>query len=271
MENQRVININKKKGIDFMGAKTYSYRAHKNVKLSDHFKVCEFRCKDWSDRILINPSLINVLEKLYDKLNCGKINVTSGYRTPSHSVKVGGYRTDQHTKGNAVDIICYDKKNNRIPAKKVCCALELLNHKGGIGYINTYSTHLDVRGYKCWFDETKGSKTTSSWYGYWKIKKPSKTPSKKSYSAGVYEVTCSVLTVRTGAGTGYEAKKYNDFTVNAKEQIKEKKKKAVNGYVKGMRFTATQIKNTTTEAWAKTPSGWVCIENKSGTYCKKVK
>ena len=253
-----------------MGTKTYSYKAQKNVKLSDHFKVYEFRCKDWSDRILINPALINVLEKLFDKLDCGKINVTSGYRTPSHSVKVGGYKTDQHTKGNAADIVCYDRKNKRISAKKVCCALELLNHKGGVGYINTYSTHLDVRGYKCWFDETRGSQTTSSWYGYFGIKKPS-TPTNKNYTTGMYEVTCSVLNVRTGAGTKYNLIPYNKFTTNAKEQVKEKSKKAVNGYVKGMRFTVLQVKNTATEAWALAPSGWVCIENKSGTYCKKVK
>lgn len=253
-----------------MSVQTYSYKASKNKKLSDHFRVYEFRCKDGTDRILINTGLVNVLEKLFSKLDCGRINITSGYRTPSHSVKVGGYKTDQHTKGNAADIICYDKNGNRITAKKVCCALEDLNHKGGVGVINTYSVHVDVRGYKCWFDETKGSKLVSSWYSYYGIKKPSKTPSKKNYQPGTYEVTCSVLTVRKGAGQGYGAKKYKDFTANAKAQIKAKSGKAVNGYVKGMRFTATKIKNSTNEAWALTPSGWVCIENKSGKYCKKV-
>ena len=44
-----------------MAVKIYSYKADKNKKLSAHFKVKEFRCKDGSDKILINSDLIAVL------------------------------------------------------------------------------------------------------------------------------------------------------------------------------------------------------------------
>ena len=156
-----------------MGVKTYSYKKDKNVKLSAHFSVWEFQCKDGSDKILINTELIDILEKLFKHLNCKKIDIISGYRTPSYSPKVGGYSTDQHTKGNAADFKCMKQNGTYYSSNEICCALEDLNHKGGIGRINkTTNVHVDVRGYKCWFDECNGEKTTDSWYKYLGIKRP---------------------------------------------------------------------------------------------------
>ena len=148
-----------------MSVKTYSLKKDGNTYLSKHFQVKEFACKDGTDKILINTDLITVLENLYSHLNCKAINITSGYRTPTHSVKVGGYATDQHTKGNAADITCKKQDGTYYSSNEVCCALEDISHNGGVGRINkTYSVHVDVRGKKCWFDETNNSKTCSSWY-----------------------------------------------------------------------------------------------------------
>lgn len=159
-----------------MSVKTFSLKSDGNKFLSKHFQVREFACKDGSDKILINTDLIDVLEKLFAHLNCKAINITSGYRTPSHSVRVGGYRTDQHTKGNAADITCKKQDGSLFSSNEICCALEDINHQGGIGRINkTHSVHVDVRGKKCWFDETNGEKTCSSWYTYLGIKKPVST------------------------------------------------------------------------------------------------
>ena len=153
--------------------KTYSLKQHGDLFLSKNFQVKEFRCKDGSDKIIINTELIDVLEKLRKHLNCKAINITSGYRTPTHSVKVGGYSTDQHTKGNAADITCKRADGTLFSSNEICCALEDIAHMGGVGRINkTHSVHVDVRGYKCWFDETNGEKTTDSWYKYLGIKKP---------------------------------------------------------------------------------------------------
>lgn len=155
-----------------MAVKTYSLKKDGEKFLSEHFQVKEFKCKDGTDSILINTNLIDVLEKLYKHLNCKAINITSGYRTPSHSVKVGGYSTDQHTKGNAADITAKKQDGTLFSSNEICCALEDIAHMGGIGRINkTHSVHVDVRGYKCWFDEVNNEKTTNSWYAYLGIKK----------------------------------------------------------------------------------------------------
>lgn len=156
-----------------MAVKTYSLKKDGEKFLSAHFQVKEFKCKDGSDKILINTNLITVLEKLYKHLNCKAINITSGYRTPTHSVKVGGYSTDQHTKGNAADITCKKQDGTLFSSNEICCALEDIAHMGGVGRINkTHSVHVDVRGYKCWFDETNGEKTCISWYTYLGIERP---------------------------------------------------------------------------------------------------
>lgn len=80
------------------------------------------------------------------------------------------------------------------------------------------------------------------------------------YTTGTYIVKASKMNVRTGHGTNYPAKAMNQLTASAQKQ---------GGYKKGVKFTALKIYQTATEAWAKTPSGWVCIQNAAGTYCKK--
>lgn len=156
-----------------MAVYTYSLKKDGDKYLSPHFQVKEFRCKDGSDKILINHDLIAFLEKLFTHLNAKAINITSGYRTPAHSVRVGGYRTDQHTKGNAADITAKKQNGTYFTSNEICLACEDLNHKGGVGRINKqYSVHIDARGYKCWFDETNKEKTTNSWYAYFGVKKP---------------------------------------------------------------------------------------------------
>lgn len=151
-----------------MAIKVYSLKKDGNKKLSSHFKVKEFRCKDATDQILLNDQLVPLLEKLFIKLKCSTIIVNSGYRTNSYTVKVGGYVGDQHTKGNAADIRC-NKNGKVIPAKEVCCALEELGHNGGVGYISSTSVHVDVRGNKSWFDETNGKTRIASFKKYFGI------------------------------------------------------------------------------------------------------
>lgn len=155
-----------------MSVITYSLKKDGEKKLSAHFQVKEFKCKDGSDKILINTDLINALEALYKHLNCKAINITSGYRTPTHSVAVGGYSTDQHTKGNAADITCKKQDGTLYTSNDICCALEDMGYAGGVGKINNKSSvHIDVRGKKCWFDETNSEKVVSSWYNYLKLRR----------------------------------------------------------------------------------------------------
>ena len=85
---------------------------------------------------------------------------------------------------------------------------------------------------------------------------------KQELTTGDYEVTdCSLLNVRTGAGTTYTKKNYSEFTTNAQKQIYDIVKYKANGYVRGVKFTVSEVKNN----WGKTPSGWVCLD-----YCTKL-
>lgn len=87
------------------------------------------------------------------------------------------------------------------------------------------------------------------------------TPKKTySYKKGDYVVTCSKLNVRTGAGKKYRVKSTSELSASARKQ---------GGYVKGVVFTALEVKNLPGESWARTPSGWVCLQNSDGTYVKR--
>ena len=153
---------------------TYSYKSHKEKKLSDHFKVKEFvsiRKNSntlYSDKIKIHNKLIIILEALYKELDCSKIIVNSGYRTAAHDKAVGGNGTGQHTLGRAADIVCYDKNGRIINAKKVCCTLEDMGGIYGIGYISANAVHVDtrVKSNKWWGDETKSGSPSISKFGY---------------------------------------------------------------------------------------------------------
>lgn len=84
----------------------------------------------------------------------------------------------------------------------------------------------------------------------------------KIYAKGDYRVTdASLLHVRKGPGTSYAKKKYSEFTRNARAQIYELVRYKADGYVMGVEFTVSEVKNN----WGKTPSGWVCLD-----YCTKI-
>ena len=80
------------------------------------------------------------------------------------------------------------------------------------------------------------------------------------YKKGDYVVTCSKLNVREGAGKKYRVKSAGELSASARKQ---------GGYVKGVVFTALEVKNLPGESWARTPSGWVCLQNTDGTYVKR--
>ncbi len=160
--------------------KTYSLKKDGNTNLSPHFKVKEFRCKDGTDKILIDDKLVEKLEEIRSELNAKALVIYSGYRTPAHDKKVGGSGSGQHTKGKAVDCYLVGQDGKRISAKLVCATAGDLGFNG-IGYIGSTSLHLDVASRKWWGDETvsvnygieriNGSKT---FWEYFKLDKPKK-------------------------------------------------------------------------------------------------
>lgn len=160
-----------------MAVKKYSARKDKYTKLSEHFSVWEFQCHNGYDVVLIDTDLIDLLERLFVYMDARSIDIYSGYRTPEYSAANGGKYADQHTKGKAADIYVNKKGGGRYTANEVCLALEDLGHQGGIGRMRN-TVHVDVRGYKCWFDELANEKIVASWYSYLGVKKPEKRTEK---------------------------------------------------------------------------------------------
>lgn len=160
---------------------TYSLSKDGNKKITEHFRVEEFACKDGTDRVLISTKLVNMLEKLRAKLGCS-ININSGYRTVSHNRNVGGSLTSKHCYGLAADIIC-KKNGSTLPASKVCCAAQTLGFPG-IAYITKGATHVDVReGSTWWADESKNDRKVKDFYAYFGIENPNACPYKKPAKA----------------------------------------------------------------------------------------
>ena len=85
-----------------MAIKQYSLAKDGARQLAPGFKVREFRCRDGSDVVMIDESLVMLLQCIREHF--GKpITITSGYRTAAHNAAVGGAKSSQHLLGRAAD------------------------------------------------------------------------------------------------------------------------------------------------------------------------
>ena len=129
--------------------------------LSAHFDSYEFNCKTCGKSATVSSLLISRLEQLHSLMQAKAIYITSGYRCPSCSVKVGGYRTDAHVKGLAADIKVQKQNGSYYTAEDIAEAAERIGF-GGIGLMNG-ACHVDTRdtepySNKHWFgDERTGN------------------------------------------------------------------------------------------------------------------
>ena len=111
-----------------MAIKQYSLKADGARKLSPAFKVREFRCRDGSDAIMIDQTLVVLLQAIREHF--GKpITITSGYRTAAHNTAVGGAKSSQHLLGRAADIQVQDTD----PLAVAAYAESLMPGWGGVG------------------------------------------------------------------------------------------------------------------------------------------
>lgn len=117
-------------------------------QLSPNFKVKDFACRDNSDPVLVNPHLVELLEKI--RQHFGKpIRINSGYRTPGYNAGLrkkghkGVAKNSQHQYGNAADITIQGVSPKEI--------FDFVNsfHQGGIGLYPSF-THVDVRNTIGW-------------------------------------------------------------------------------------------------------------------------
>lgn len=163
------------------GVNKLEYKYGNKTQLTAHFNAKEFQCKcGKSHSFLIDNDLLDKLELLYSALDCSKIIVNSGYRCSEHDKAVGGNGVGQHTKGTAVDIVCYNQNSEIISSKFVCCAAQDLGFMGIANIDDSYTaTHVDVRKNGWWYgNEVHGTGTvTNDFYKYFGFSKTNSTPS----------------------------------------------------------------------------------------------
>ena len=111
-----------------MAIKQYSLARDGAKQLSPAFKVREFRCRDGSDAIMIDQTLVVLLQAIREHF--GKpVTITSGYRTAAHNTAVGGAKSSQHLLGRAADIQVQDTD----PLGVAAYAESLMPGWGGVG------------------------------------------------------------------------------------------------------------------------------------------
>ena len=93
----------------------YSKAKDGNKKLSTHFKVKEFACKDGSDAVLVAPRLVMVLETIRTHFGTA-VTINSGYRTPQYNEQANGVAHSQHCYGTAADIVVRGKTPEQVAA-----------------------------------------------------------------------------------------------------------------------------------------------------------
>lgn len=187
-----------------MAIKKYSLKKDGEKFCSEHTRVREMRCKDGTDKILIDEKLMEMIEKLFATLKCKKYIITSGYRTPSYDKKVGGNGKGQHTKGTAADCYFYGNDGKIISAKEVSCIAQDLGFKGIANITSKYEAiHLDMRTVgKYYGNEVYGTKNvTNDFYAYYEI---NRAELHKKYGLDKektdYEVALDVINGKYGNG-----------------------------------------------------------------------
>lgn len=134
------------------GIKEYSLKEDGSKAVSKDFKVKEFRCKDGSDKILIDADFVNdKLQKFRDHFGAPVI-INSAYRTPEHNAKVKGAKASYHLQGRAFDIVV----KGHTP-KEVARYAQSLGIPGIIQY-NRF-VHVDSRASKYWARDNDGKRT----------------------------------------------------------------------------------------------------------------
>lgn len=135
------------------GVHSYSLRRDGQKRIlidgrESNFLLREFRCRDGSDEILLDSSLVELLQKV--RSHFGKaVSITSAYRTPSHNRSVNGATSSYHMKGQAADFTV-----TGIPNRDVAKYLQGIGAKGIGMYDYTGGfVHVDTREKKYYWQQ----------------------------------------------------------------------------------------------------------------------
>lgn len=137
------------------GIVEYSLKADGEKQISKNFKVKEFKCKDGSDRILIDVGFVkDKLQAFRDHFGV-PVTINSAYRTEAYNKKVGGAKSSYHMKGQAFDIVVKGKT----PLEAAGYAQKL-----GINGIIQYNSfvHVDSRPNRYWVRNDNGKITAKT-------------------------------------------------------------------------------------------------------------
>lgn len=223
--------------------------------------------------------------KIYDPyLYAGKFDVSTRrnkVRVDGNTVYCSTYNFKNYA--NYKQFFCYGYDSNKVETKNTTDDNVVTN--AYTRYVATQSSDLNVRngpngniinslrkGTEVRVEYTSGdwSKITSpvdGWVSTYYLSKNNPTVqvvqklNSSIYTTGNYKVTASLLNVRSGPGTNYKNKSYNQLTANARAQNSRLGNYYANGYKKGVSCTITKIQGK----WGKTASGWICLD-----YCKKI-
>ncbi len=131
--------------------KEYSLAADGNKSVSANFKVKEFRCKDGSDKILVDVDFVmDKLQAIRDHFDA-PVTINSAYRTLEHNKKVKGAKASYHLQGRAFDIVVKDHT-----PQEVARYAQTLGIRGIIQY-NGF-VHVDSREAKYWAHDSNGKR-----------------------------------------------------------------------------------------------------------------
>ncbi|MCM1155545.1 MAG: D-Ala-D-Ala carboxypeptidase family metallohydrolase [Roseburia sp.] len=137
--------------------KEYSLKADGEKSVSRNFKVKEFRCKDGSDKILIDGEFVrNKLQAIRDHFGA-PITINSAYRTESWNKKQKGAAKSYHLTGQAFDIVV--KGHTPLEVAQYAQTIDI---KGIIQY-NTF-VHVDSRSTRYWARNDDGNITPKQFF-----------------------------------------------------------------------------------------------------------
>lgn len=110
-----------------------------NEQISRHFRAKEFACKDGCKFVLISKILLQLLERLRERIG-EEIYINSGFRTPNHNKAVDGALLSYHQYGMAADI----RAKTKSPKELYNLLDEMMKGWGGLELHQTF-VHVDTR------------------------------------------------------------------------------------------------------------------------------
>lgn len=136
---------------------------------------------------------------------------------------------------------------------------QVLGYMGNTGYSFGGHLHFEVR-------DTNDVRIDPIPY----LDKDLPDTNKSEFISGYNYVTLNDMYVRWGAGTNYGIKLVKNLTPDGKRNAYYKDPNAYAIYKKGTVYTALEVIKNNYGVWARTPSGYVCMEGASKTkYARK--